>query len=371
MEKSFRRNVHTYILRIHKSIFFDYYLLKSWERERRSMGNASKQSDKNPPTNASAPTPPLPTDEISDSVLFPEYAKILQARGIRYLTHFTNADNLENIFMFGLLSRNKLIRQNISYKCSDPNRYDGSDNICLSVEFPNYKMFYAKRKQHQLDDWVVLWIDARVLMERKARFFTTNAAGVNALPLFGVSGFEQLFHGSSRPQDLPPKLPTDPQAEAQIEDHIPSEYIKYVFFENERAYNKYRKCVPLSVYTRISAVPFGAREAYLQRGRISKETPSRTPSPCPQPKSSQNHKPERTRISAGDVFAAIFDVVAVIFMLAVLLLSSFFCLLPVYALLTGDASIRDLLITIFFAVPAFYAARECLSGLITVFKQDK
>ena len=221
----------------------------------------------NPPPNISTPVSPLPADEILDSALFPEYAEILQARGIRYLTHFTNADNLENIFMFGLLSRKKLIRQNISHKCSDSDRYDGSDAICTSVEFPNHRMFYYNRKQHQLDDWAVLWIDARVLMERKARFFTSNAAGVNAFPLFGASGFEQLFHGSSRPPDLPPKFPTDSQAEVQIEDHIPWARIKYVFFQNKHAYYKYCKFIPSTVQVRVNSLPFESRDVFIERSR--------------------------------------------------------------------------------------------------------
>ena len=207
----------------------------------------------------------MPAVEISDGVLFPEYAEILQARGIRYLTHFTNAENIERIFTFGLYSRRILERMHINYKCNDSNRYDGSDAICTSVEFPNHKMFYYKRMQHQLDDWAVLWTDARVLMERKARFFTSNAAGVNAFPLFGVGGFEQLFQGSSRPQDLPPKFPTDPQAEVQIEDHIPWERIKYVFFQNKRAYYKYCKFIPSTVQVRVNTLPFESREVFIER----------------------------------------------------------------------------------------------------------
>lgn len=226
--------------------------------------------EKQPIKDSPLPKPPqMPPARPVKSVdsLFPEYADVLRAHNVRYLVHFTNASNLENIFTFGLLSRNRLSRLNISHICSDTNRYDGNDNICLSVEFPNYKMFYAKRNQYQycFDDWAVLCIDANILTERRAKFYVSNAASSNARPLTGVYGFERLFSGSSRPINLPQNFPTDPQAEVQIEDQIPSEYIRYVFFENDRVCNKYREFVPPTVRLRSAPILFKPREEYVEQ----------------------------------------------------------------------------------------------------------
>lgn len=210
--------------------------------------------------------------EASERILFPEYGEVLRARGIKHLAHFTNVENLESIFTFGLYSRKCLESLHIEYKFTDRDRYDGIDAICTSVEFPNYKMFYQKRNQYPLYDWAVLWIDADILMRRRARFFETNAASAYAHPLRGTDGFEQMFCGDSRSPYLPKMFPTDPQAEIQIEDHIPAEYIKYVCFQDSCSLEKYRGVLPRDVHAYVSSVPFGKRDIFYRRASFERKT---------------------------------------------------------------------------------------------------
>ena len=75
-----------------------------------------------------------------------EIKNFLQERDIDELIHFTCVDNLESILSNGLLSLEDLYYNQIHYYYNDENRLEHKDNaICLSISFPNYKMFYKYR----------------------------------------------------------------------------------------------------------------------------------------------------------------------------------------------------------------------------------
>lgn len=87
--------------------------------------------------------------------------RILRQRNINRLYHFTQAENLLNILTYGLLPRKKLEEENICSCFNDDYRYDAClGAVCMSIEFPNYKMFYKLRQDNPSADWAVLQLDA-------------------------------------------------------------------------------------------------------------------------------------------------------------------------------------------------------------------
>lgn len=85
--------------------------------------------------------------------------EIVQQRNITKLFHFTHSDNLASIIESGLLSRSDLDAEGDDYSFNDSERIDGHlDAICLSVSFPNAKMFY-KCRMLKPGNWVILEID--------------------------------------------------------------------------------------------------------------------------------------------------------------------------------------------------------------------
>lgn len=111
-----------------------------------------------------------------------EIQKICQMYGIEALVHFTHIANLSSILQYGLLGRAQL--ESISWveppKYNDIYRLDGQrEAICLSISFPNYKMFY-KYGFNNRSDWVVLLLKPSILWELDCKFYQENAASNNA-----------------------------------------------------------------------------------------------------------------------------------------------------------------------------------------------
>ncbi|PLS82109.1 MAG: hypothetical protein CYG59_05010, partial [Chloroflexi bacterium] len=122
-----------------------------------------------------------------------------QERCIRALMHFTRVDNLPSILAHGLLPRDTLERGPFPTAVfNDHERLDNChDAVCLSIGFPNYKMFYPLHKDSP-HDWVVLEIDPRVLWEKDCAFCCENAASdaVRTIPIVDrktATAFAHLF----------------------------------------------------------------------------------------------------------------------------------------------------------------------------------
>lgn len=206
------------------------------------------QEEKNEPENVRA------IDEHQDEslLLHPEFEFFLRRHSVKYLVHFTKARNLNNIFTFGLYSRSKLNRLDIAYAPSDNDRFDGNyDAICTSLSFPNHQMFYKKRMQNLDVDWAVLFIDAQILTVRNAFFYPSNAARHDSTKggMSDIMDFESMFFNEElrTKQRIPPWYSTDPQAEVQILDQVPIDYIKAVAFENKRTAMRYEDIIPPDV----------------------------------------------------------------------------------------------------------------------------
>lgn len=173
---------------------------------------------------------------------------ILVEKKINNLYHFTNIDNLETIFSYGLLSRSALQDQNIKSYFNDSYRLDQClDAVCMSIEFPNYKMFFKLRNQCKSIKWAVLEIDSTLLVKLKCAFCWNNAANseTSRIPIeerLGKDGLLQLFDDKEgfperRELGIPENYPTNPQAEVLVFENILPCYIKRVIVEDEYTKN--------------------------------------------------------------------------------------------------------------------------------------
>lgn len=162
-------------------------------------------------------------------------------RGITHLMHFTRASNLDSILTRGLLPRNTLIFEGFD-GLNDQYRIDGTNAVCLSIGFPNYKMFYGIQKDHADETWVILVLHPQALWDLDCAFCIANAAsnGVTSIPLEqrrGLASFQAMY------ADWPTKLraelnipnhyPTNPQAEVLALQGVPRQYILKIITLNE------------------------------------------------------------------------------------------------------------------------------------------
>ena len=107
--------------------------------------------------------------------------QLIKKRQIKHLVHFTQAANVRSIFDHGLLPRQMLLerwgnRPDL-FKANDARRFDQHlDANCLSISFPNYRMFHRYRKSDPLRFWVVLLIKPEILWKLDCAFCVTNAS---------------------------------------------------------------------------------------------------------------------------------------------------------------------------------------------------
>ena len=170
--------------------------------------------------------------------------RIISERNIQSVIHFTRLENLESILKNGLLSHNEIknLNNHDEIKINDPLRLDNRAGAnCLSISFPNYKMFFSLRQNGENNKWVVLKLDPRILWQLDCAFCQTNAASnevrlTNLNELKSWESFEKMFLDSKniKRSDLhiPACFPTNPQAEVLIFNTIHKKYIKDVVFLN-------------------------------------------------------------------------------------------------------------------------------------------
>lgn len=185
--------------------------------------------------------------------------KILQTRGIQYLCHFTRIENLDSILTHGLIPRNGLYNKKfnnnsdlitISGIFNDEIRLDNhEDATCLSISFPNSKMFYKYRQQSNAQ-WAVIVLDANVLIDKDCAFYPTNAAcnSINDNPIEAFQGpnaLENLFDETEEEREgLLLKDPTDVQAEVLVFNKIEPKYIVGCAFSSKSITDDYRRRYP-------------------------------------------------------------------------------------------------------------------------------
>lgn len=173
-------------------------------------------------------------------------------RRIATLVHFTRLENLASILAQGILPRSTLEGQARGVIFNDEIRTDGHKNaVCLSISFPNYKMFYKYRVADQAATWAVLLVRADVLWELDCAFCWANAASsaisrlsvavlkdpVSLAKMFAdqceVSGITRAACG------IPNCYPTNPQAEVLAFSGVPLSYVTAACFKDRDAKSKF------------------------------------------------------------------------------------------------------------------------------------
>lgn len=171
---------------------------------------------------------------------------IINNKGLKYLVHFTNVLNLDSILKNGLYSNEDLDRNKIDAHTNDEHRLEElEDGICLSIKFPNSRMFYSCRQRDQSTKWCVLVLDISILYEKKCLFFDTNAAfgkfrNVDLKYLASAQALDGLFANEIQNKDgllqrfnsLLTNDTTDVQAEVICMEHIEPKYIQGAIFNS-------------------------------------------------------------------------------------------------------------------------------------------
>jgi hypothetical protein len=130
---------------------------------------------------------------------------------------------------------------------NDASRLDKKPGaICLSVSFPNHRMFYKYRCEMQGADWAVLRLNPAILWELDCLFYEMNAADhrMRHRPKSEVQGpraFEAIFGdaGGARSPTLLPSYPTNVQAEVLVTEPIDPSYILSVAFETPQSHRRW------------------------------------------------------------------------------------------------------------------------------------
>lgn len=212
--------------------------------------------------------------------------KSVSDKGIKFLCHFTSINNLNSILDNGLLSREVLNEIEQPFDFNDEYRLDRYESaICLSVMFPNYKMFYKLRqlKENKNKQWCVLALYPSILWKKDCAFCSDNAASSssrnkNLDDRKTSDAFEQMFCESFKSRYISDSLitygirakcslasyyPTNPQAEVLCFDEISTDFIGGVAFNNRDIMNVYKEKYP-NTKMKIMSSLFRGRDDYLE-----------------------------------------------------------------------------------------------------------
>lgn len=204
-----------------------------------------------PPAPVIVPARSVPAGPVAEPVVGPvrgqvagsraeELQRIVAARGIRSLLHFTRLENLEAILTLGLHPRASLTRSGVPFTWNDDLRLDGRLHATsVSVSWPNYRMLYAYRQSSPATQWVILRLSPELLYETDCGFSPVNAAshtmrGLRDDDLKSHVALEGMFAQvgtQRRAAHLPVRFPTDPQAEVLVFGHIRPEHIVALHFQ--------------------------------------------------------------------------------------------------------------------------------------------
>lgn len=199
--------------------------------------------------------------------------KLTEKFGVEYLLHFTQCENLENIFKYGLVPRQQLINNTIYSKINDDIRLDGFENAsCLSITFPNYKMFYSLRQKNPSIEWAVIGFDRKILWEKECAFCRDNAAS-NTMTSIDINirktkeSFCNLFDeypGQEKRSVLgiDDNMTTNPQAEVLVFDILSTDNIIGVVFNNQLTKSKYEKYLSGNIEVVVNSYFFQGRVDY-------------------------------------------------------------------------------------------------------------
>ena len=168
----------------------------------------------------------------------------VKKRNIVSLWHFTKLENVDLILTDGLVPRAVLEDKKAPVVYNDELRLDKcKDANCLSIGYPNYKMFYSLREKNNAQKWVIVALKPDILWLEDCAFCNENAASNNVteIPLDlrkGTTAFQKLFvpiegKPSRETLKLPDAYPTNPQAEVLVFGTIAPRYIIEIITPNK------------------------------------------------------------------------------------------------------------------------------------------
>lgn len=193
---------------------------------------------------------------------------LAEERGVVQLLHYTPLDNVPHILRFGLVPRAHLmipaVRMVLNPRITDAVRdEDFLEKNCISISFPNWKLFYAMRQKFSRWQWAVLRLDTAAAAEFVCEFVPTNAANPETQHLSGLEAARRVFSGEAlrRQLGLASHEPTDPQAEVLADSVIPPAMVLEVCVESTSAREV---LASRGVTTRVSVEPalFAPRRDY-------------------------------------------------------------------------------------------------------------
>ena len=170
-----------------------------------------------------------------------ELLRFLQEeRKVTSLLHYTPLENVPHICRFGLIPRAHLmipaVRMALNPRFTDAARdEDFLEKNCISISFPNWKLFYAMRQKFSRWQWAVVRLDPAAAAEFVCEFVPTNAANPRTQHLPGLEAARCVFSGETlrRQLGLADHEPTDPQAEVLADSVIPPTMIREVCVASE------------------------------------------------------------------------------------------------------------------------------------------
>ena len=174
------------------------------------------------------------------------------ARGIHNVVHFTRLENMSGILQDGIIPRSNLESKGVHFVFNDDLRIDGHKNaVCLSISFPNYRMFYPHRQANKTTTWIVLLIRAEVLWELDCAFCWTNAASndirhLDVTMLKDSCYLEKMFADQCESTKIkradcaiPICYPTNPQAEVLAFSGIPISYVTAGYINDQASLDRF------------------------------------------------------------------------------------------------------------------------------------
>lgn len=200
--------------------------------------------------------------------------RVVEERGISRLLHFTRVENLASILSWGLLPQRDAWNLAVRPLFNDYVRRDRAKYAtCVSISFPNYRMFYKLRGKNlsEMSQWIVVVVSPEAMITLGCSFFERNAASKeywheHTEYRYGVEHLEAMFaeevDGRSREHlELEPNLTTDPEAEVLVWGAIPRSFIMEVLVHDEWAFGELSK---LNLRCKIAVCPdvFGPRHDY-------------------------------------------------------------------------------------------------------------
>lgn len=189
---------------------------------------------------------------------------------VQHLLHFTRESNLDSILAHGLVTRDVLVQEGVGI-FNDDLRADGTQAVCVSIGFPNYKMWWSIRSDNPGVDWVLLVIEPKALWELPCAFCYANAAlaEVASTPIEHrqtLQAFQAMYAddvpGKGRAQlGIEKSWPTNPQAEVLMLRGVPRGYIRGVVTKDAMQQARIKQRYP-RLETWVSSDHFYGRKDY-------------------------------------------------------------------------------------------------------------